>query len=62
MYMYLILICLYCAIVGDMCEKETNRRKEEKEEIERKTRPISHSVEGFKIASIVIMKPLLTSS
>jgi len=45
-----------------MCEKETNRRKEEKEEIERKTIPTSHSVEGFKIASIIIKKPLLTSS
>jgi len=40
-----------------MCEKETNRRKEEKEENERRTRAISHSVEGFKIASIAIMKP-----
>lgn len=29
---------------GDMCEKETNRRKEEKEETERRTRAISHSV------------------
>jgi len=29
-----------------MCEKETNRRKEEKEENERR-RAISHSVEGF---------------
>jgi len=30
-----------------MCEKETNRRKEENEENERRMRAISHSVEGY---------------
>lgn len=55
-----IFICLYFATVGDMCEKETNRRKEEKEENERRTRARSHSVEGFKIVSItIIMKQIL---
>jgi len=42
-----------------MCEKETNRRKEEKEENERRTRAISHSVQGFQIVSITLMKQLL---
>ena len=50
-----ISICLHCSTVGDICEKETNRRKGEKEESERRTRAICHSVEGFKIVSITIM-------
>lgn len=45
---FILIICLYHSNLGDMCEKETNRRKEEKEENERRTRAMSHSVKGFK--------------